>query len=400
MISRLKADLKFKDLVALLPTRNRFEEIKRFEISFAKLADQSHAIFFPYGRTAQLAVMNALNLIKKGKTEVILPSYSCVVVAHAIKKAGLTPVFVDVGDDYNMRIDLLFEATNIKTGAIIATSIFGHPVDLEALDSYRSLHPQIPILQDCAHSFFAQHDDGRFVHKSGLCAFYGLNISKIMTSVFGGIVTTDDQEFAERVKLQRDLLLKQENFMSSLKKSVYFVAALLAFQPVIYGLVNQLERRGYLNRFTKYYNEENITWPNDGFEWPSGLQARIGLIQCKRYVDIVSHRRKIANIYHQELQGLNNLKLPPNRKGATVSHYVIQTEFADIVERSLLSKGYQLGRLIDYEVPDMPIYKNEPYFGDHMSRDFPSRVLNLPVHKGVSKRKALAIAKYIKCFLN
>ena len=41
-------------------------------------------------REAQLAIMNALNLIEKGKTEVILPSYSCVVVAHAIKKAGLT----------------------------------------------------------------------------------------------------------------------------------------------------------------------------------------------------------------------------------------------------------------------------------------------------------------------
>ncbi|PLX30227.1 MAG: hypothetical protein C0582_01585 [Alphaproteobacteria bacterium] len=94
MIPRLKAHLKIKDLLAIWPRGNKFNDILRFEQEFAKLAGQSHAIFFPYGRTAQLAILNALKLIEKGKTEVILPSYSCVVVAHAIKKAGLTPVFI------------------------------------------------------------------------------------------------------------------------------------------------------------------------------------------------------------------------------------------------------------------------------------------------------------------
>ena len=396
MIPRLKSCFKARDLLSILPSRGKNEDIKNFESAFATIAGQNHAIFFPHGRTAQLAILNALNLVAKGKTEVILPSYSCVVVACAIKKAGLTPVFVDVGDDYNMRFDLATQATNQKTGAVIVTSIFGHPVDLGTLDSYRKSYPDIPVLQDCAHSFFAQHHDGRFVQKNGLCAFYGLNISKIMTSIFGGMVTTDDDDFAEHIKEERERLLKATGFVSALNKSLYFIAVFVAFNPFAYGFVNLLERSGLLNKFTKYYDENTIDWPDDGYDWPTGIQARIGQIQCRRYQDIVNHRRKIAKIYHRELANTPNLYLPPRTPGATVSHFVVQTDRAAEIEQALLTKGYQLGRLIDYEVPDMPVYKSEPYFGTRYSRSLPGKVINLPVHYSIRSKDAIEIATAIK----
>ena len=400
MIPRLKACLKFKDLLAILPKKNKFEEIRKYEIAFAELAVQSQAIFFPYGRTAQLAILNTLGLKKSGKTEVILPSYNCVVVAHAIKLAGLTPVFVDIGDDYNMRLDLLSQATNEKTGAVIATSLFGHPVNLETLDVYRQAYPDIPILQDCAHSFFAQHSDGRYVHKNGLCAFYGLNISKIITSIFGGMVTTDDEEFARQLRAERQRILKPTGFILSVRRSVYLAAVLFAFHPMIYGIVNRLERTGLLNRFTKYYDETQIDWPNDGFDWPSSVQARIGILQCIRYHNIVEHRRKIAAIYNREFQDITKLTLPLQSPGATFSHYVVQTDQAEKIENELLAKGYQLGRLIDYEVPDMPVYQYASYYGDRLSRTLPGRVINLPVHWSVTTKKALALAEQIKLCVN
>lgn len=399
MIPRLKADLRFSDLLALRPRGNKFADIRAFESAFARLAGQDHAVFFPYGRTAQMAILKALHLEKSGRTEVIMPSYSCVVVAHAITQAGLTPVFVDVGDDYNMRLDLLNQATTEKTGAVIATSIFGHPVDLDALDTYRRQHPDIPILQDCAHSFLAQYQDGRYVHQQGLCAFYGLNISKIITSIFGGMVTTDDAFFAEKLREERQALLRPSGWIQGLKRGLYLMAILLAFTRFVYGVVNHLERSGWLDRFTKYYSKDKIDWPSDGFHWPSGIQARIGLRQCGRYADIVDHRRRIAALYHQGLSAVEGLILPPKAEGATISHFVVQTENASQIEQKLLKKGVQLGRLIDYEIPDMPVYQDAPYFGAHHSRILPTRVLNLPVHMGVTEKDAQSIMTMIQSVL-
>ena len=396
MIPRLKADLRISDLLAIWPRGNKFDDIRNFETDFAALAGQKQAVFFPYGRTAQLAILNALQLKEQGRTEIIMPSYSCVVVAHAIRQAGLIPVFIDVGADYNMRFDLLSNATNEKTGAVIATSIFGHPVDLEALETYQRSYPDVMIMQDCAHSFFARHEGGRDVQHGGLCAFYGLNISKIITSIFGGMVTTDNESFAEILREERQVLLSDSGFVYAVKKSIYLVAVLVAFNPLIYALVNRLERSGILNRFTKYYDENRIDWPDDGFTWPAGVQARIGRAQCRRYHKIVEHRRHIAELYHRQLADVPGLTLPPLSQGATVSHYVVQSDRAAEIEQALLAKGIQPGRLIDYEIPDMPVYQDAPYYGDHYSRALPARVVNLPVHRGVTERDAGVIVRQIK----
>ena len=127
MIPRLKPTLGWGELAALF-TPAQTGEIERFEQSFAKLMGQNHAIAFPYGRTGLLLLLEAFNLKEQ---EVICPAYTCVVVPHAIVTSGNEPVFVDSQEeDFNMNLDLVPQAITEKTGAIVATSIFGYPVDL------------------------------------------------------------------------------------------------------------------------------------------------------------------------------------------------------------------------------------------------------------------------------
>lgn len=394
MIARLKADLRLFDLRCLWPSRNAYDDIRQFEKNFAQLAGTEHAVFFPYGRSAQIAILKTLSDHRNEKRdEVICPSYTCVVVAHAIVKAGLRPVFVDVGDDYNMRADLLNQATNERTLAVIATSVFGHPAQMS---DYQKNHPSVSIIQDCAHSFFAQNEDGLGIHKQGLCAFYGLNVSKIITSVFGGMVTSDDTDFIEQLRITRQQLLHPISVMREVKQSLYLIAVLVAFHPVIYGLVNRLERWGVLNRFTKYYDATQIDLPSDVYASPTAIGARIGVLQCARYHDIIAHRRKLAHIYHHALRGVDGLILPPIHQGATVSHFVIQCAYATELTQYCLERGVQLGRLIDYEIPDMLPYQHYPYFGDRHSRTLPPLMINLPVHMGVSITDAAKVIDVVK----
>lgn len=396
MIPRLKADLRVSDLAALLPRPG--DDIAAFEKAFAKLAGQKHAIAFPYGRTAQMALLQTLQLRERGQPEVICPSYTCVVVPHAIVLSGLQPVFVDCAPDgFNMDWDYLERATGPNTGAVIITSLFGHPIDIAALDAYRRRHPDITILQDCAHSFMASIQ-GRFVQQEGLAAFYGLNISKIMTSIFGGMITTNDDTFAAVLRTKRDAMCKPAGILKSFKRSLYLGAVIIAFMKPVYAAVNWLERRGFLDHFVKYYDPSFIDFPNDAFEDMCPIEARIGKMQCTRYADIVTHRRNLARLYAQGLQ--NVVALPADESGATYSHFVIRTPHAATIKNYCLKNGVQLGELIEYEIPDMPTYQTAPYFGERRSRALPGQVLNLPVHMGVAENDALRIITLIKESLN
>ena len=389
MIPRLKPDLRLADLAALWPRGTREENVVRFEQAFAELAGQRHAIAFPYGRTAQITVLRALS--RPGK-QVICPSYTCVVVAHAIVSAGMEPVFVDSDPaDFNMDWRYVEEATSNDTAAVVATSIFGHPVTNSGFQSYRAAHPEVTVLQDCAHSFFAGD-----AHREGLAAFYGLNISKLITSIFGGMVTTDDVSFAASVRAVRDAMTTPDGVGREIRRALYLVASMIALSRPAYGLVNRLERLSLLDRFVKYYDPSVIDLPADAFSTIGSLEARIGLRQCGRYAGVVEHRRMLAALYNERLHGVGDMILPPRDPGMTVSHFVIRTGQAERIKAYCLTRGIQLGELIDYDIASMPSYADARYYGEQRSRAFPEQVINLPVHRGVQRKDAERIADLVR----
>lgn len=393
MIPRLKADLRLADLHSLWPRSDRRNAIRQFEANFAALAQQRYAIAFPYGRTALIALLRTLN--KPGK-EVICPSYTCAVVPHAIVKSGMTPVFVDSDQtDFNMDWEFVQQASNSDTAAVIATSIFGHPTNGDAFSNYRANNPNQIIFQDCAHSFFAGNS-----HMEGLAAFYGLNISKIITSIFGGMVTTDDKKFADQLKRTREELVTAEGTLREIRRSVYLAATLIAFYRPAYRAVNWLERKGFLDRFATYYDPFLIDLPKDAFCEMGAVEARIGSQQTIRYPQIVSHRRRLAEIYHAQLKNVGDLQLPPIHDDMTVSHFVVRTQKASDLKSICLRNGIQLGELLDYVVSDLPVYQGHKYVGKHRSRVFPPEVINLPVHVGVRNEDAIKICEILVSFFD
>jgi dTDP-4-amino-4,6-dideoxygalactose transaminase len=369
--------------------RSAAEEVARFEAAFAALADQAHAVAFPYGRTALIGILDAL---QESRAQVICPSYTCVVVPHAIVKAGKQPVFADVEENaFNMDWNFAIEAASPETCAVLSTPIFGHPVDPAGVAAFRAEHPGVAVIQDCAHGFLA--GDG---HRDGLAAFYGLNISKLLTSIFGGMVTTDDADFAARLRAARDARIEVSGLGQQIRRSLYLIAVLVAFSRPVYGAVNRLERAGALDRFVKYYDPALIDLPTDAFSAMGGLEARIGTRQCSRYAEIIAHRQHISSIYHEELAEQPELILPPCDPGATVSHFVVRSPNAEALKAACLAQGVQLGELIDYEIPDMVSYRDAPYFGKRRSRALPKQVINLPVHRSVGPSDARRIAAILR----
>ncbi len=243
--------------------------------------EATYALAFPHGRTALMILLEALGLKDK---EVIVPAYTCVVVPHAVVYSGNKPVFVDSQEpDFNMDLAKVPRAITKDTGAIIATSIFGYPCNLDQLDAIRQTSGRgIPVIQDCAHSFGARWK-GRSVQNAGIAAIFGLNISKLLTSIFGGMITTDDKDLYARLRALRSSRLKPGTWRKSLARLAYILAVYPAFYAPVYTMTNWLERSGILARFTRYYDESIIDMPGGYLDGMVPIEARLGQANLKRY---------------------------------------------------------------------------------------------------------------------
>jgi perosamine synthetase len=380
MIPRFKPWLGWPEFRALF-RRNR-GAVERFEQEFARTFDAVDAVAFPHGRSALWAFLKALGV---KDAEVVMPAYTCSVVAHAISLSGNQPRFVDIRpDDYNMDLDLLPAALSERTRAVVATHLFGYPLDLERVEEIIAAAEvrygsKIWLIQDCAHSFGASWK-GRLVGSSGDVAFYGLNISKMMTSIFGGMLTFGTLELAAQVRDWRDAHFLKPTWRKELHRRLYLLAVYVAFSKPAYAFTWWLqEKTPLLNRLTKSYHlDEGIRFPPDFNERMINVEAAVGLEQLKRYPQIIARRRTIAAYYDRYLLRQPGWVSPPLIEGATYSHYVMQVPQRAAAVAALARQGIQLGELIQYSVPDLSSYRDgATYFP--VSGHSAAVTVNLPI---------------------
>jgi len=360
MIPRFKPSLNWKELVSIFKLNRG--AVEKFEREFAKKFEAVDAVAFPYGRSAQWAFFKAIGL---ENAEIIMPAYTCSVVAHAVTLSGNKPRFIDISlHDYNMNLDLAEKAINENTRAIIATHTFGYPQDLDRLEymvekAEKKFGHKIWLIQDCCHAFGAKWK-GRMIGTSGDVSVYAFNISKIITSIFGGMLTFQDQVLAEKVRHWREKHFEKPIFFKSLKRRLYLFAVYFAFNERIYGFVWWLQKKTILlNKFTKTYHlDDKIHFPPDYLDLMSEVEAAVGLVQLEKYEDIIESRRKKALWYDQSLERRKDWKFPPILQGATYSHYTVMVPDREKVVEEFAVRGIQLGKLIDYSIPDLKSYRS------------------------------------------
>jgi perosamine synthetase len=358
MIPRFKPWLGWPEFAALFRCNHR--AVARFEKAFAKAFHAVDAVAFPYGRSAQWAFFKAMGIVN---AEIIMPAYTCSVVAHAVTLSGNTPRFIDIDlHDYNMNLDEAESAINENTRAIIATHTFGYPQNLDRLEAMvreaeaRYGH-KIWLMQDCCHAFGAEWK-GRMIGTSGDVAVYAFNISKIITSIFGGMLTFQDQAIANKLRAWRDANYRRPHWFKPIQRRLYLLAVFIAFNEYVYGLTLWLqEKTPFLNGLTKAYHlDHKIHFPPDYLSHMMDVEAAVGLVQLHKYPRIIQQRREIARMYHQHFERREGWQFPPFVEGATYSHFVIRVPDRSSLVKQYAARGMQLGELIQYTIPSLPSY--------------------------------------------
>jgi perosamine synthetase len=398
MIPRFKSFIGHEEITALF--RSGKNAVEKFESAFAATFSTRHAIAFPYGRSALWAFFKAMGI---GNAEIVQPAYTCSVVGHATVLSGNTPVFVDnTLYDYNMDLDLFRKAITPKTRAVLPTHLFGFPMDVDTVnqivrEAENRFGQRIYIIQDCAHSFEAEWR-GKSVVNAGDGALFGLNISKQITSIFGGMFTTNDDDIAAKLFAFREQNYLDKSWPEKLSRLLYLPAATIAFNDFIYGFTYWLQNRtGLLKNLTDAYHlDEAIHFPPDYQTLMSSVEARVGLVQLKKYPSIKSRRREIASQYFDQLKVPNSWVLPPKVEGATYSHFVIRVPDRNEVMRFAAHHGVQLGQLIEYSIPHHPNYQQYSLKNEYPNSLLCSQTLiNLPVFPSLRQKSIYKIIETI-----
>jgi perosamine synthetase len=378
LIPRLKPYLGWDELrAALTPSKGK---VAQFEKAFAEKFECKEGVMFSHGRSALYSLFKGWGL---ADVEIISPAYTCVVVQHSIVLSGNIPVFVDCEEGGpNMSYEGIASAFTEKTRAIVVTHLFGYPMDVERVErmvreAEERYGHKIYIVQDVAHSYGAKWN-GELVTRSGDAAIFGMNVSKIMTSVFGGMAISNSEETVTNVRAYRDEHFNKMGLSKSLHRLIYLMAIKFAFNSWVYGFTNWLERKGILDRFVKYYDESIITFPSDWDQLPCELEARVGLVQLKKYDGIIAKRQEASARYIEAMESNPDIQLFPHIEGSTYSHFVGMVDDREAWLEHYFKKGVQLGILIEYAVPYMKAYEKYRRGDYPIAKSYSERSINFP----------------------
>jgi perosamine synthetase len=173
-------------------------QINRFEASFASWNGSAHAFSFLSGRVALSACVEALSL--RPGDQVVVPGYTCVVVANAFRFAGIELVYADIElDTYGLDASRLEKKIASRTRAVVLHHLYGIVCrDYEQVIAMARNHG-LAVIEDCAHATGARFR-GRRVGNLGDVAVYSSEKSKVFSTIQGGIAVTNDDRIAERLR--------------------------------------------------------------------------------------------------------------------------------------------------------------------------------------------------------
>ena len=238
--------------------------VTRFEEQFSEFCETKFGVSSSSGTTALHLSLLALG-IGYGD-EVIVPSLTFIATANAVTFTGAKPVFVDSEPDtWNIDPAEIKRAITAKTKAIIPVHVYGHPANMDPiLDIAREYN--LSVIEDAAEAHGALYKGKKVgsLGDMGIFSFYG---NKIVTTGEGGMIATDNEELAEKMRIFRDHGMDP--------KRRYW-------HPVI----------GYNYRITN-------------------IQAALGVAQMERIDQIVEQKRRNAVLFAKGLQNVSGITLPP-----------------------------------------------------------------------------------------
>jgi len=370
--------------------------IEELEEEFKKYLGVRHAVSFNSGRSALLAILNSLGLEKD--SQVLVQAFTCNAAVNPVIWAGFKPVYVDCDENtFNIDVEDLKRKISNKSKVVIIQHTFGLPANMDEVLKVCQENNLI-LLEDCAHSLGATYK-GKKVGSFGKASFFSFSRDKVISSVYGGMVATDDEEMALRLRKYQEKagypsscwILQQLlhpvamnwKILPSYRFLGKYILILFQWLHVLSKAVHWTEKRG---RKPSYFPKR----------LPAAL-AILALNQFKKVDGLNSHRKEIAEFYRRELSG-TSFVLPVDVDQIYL-RFSLKHEKAHDIIKGAWSKNLLIGDWYTTPVAphDTKLDKVQYQLGSCPVAEKLAKVtLNLPTHINITEKEARKIVDFLK----
>lgn len=269
---------KSKKLIGQILESNRLSSgkyVREFEKRFAELLGTKEAVAVSTGTDADaLALAVLYDFGAKRGDEVIVPALSFVATGNAVLQAGFKPVFVDVNrKTLNIDPSKIEAVITKRTRAIMPVHLMGKPADMDRIRTIANKY-NLYIIEDAAEAHGTVYK-GKNAGTLGHMAAFSLYVAHIISTIEGGIITTDNSDFAEVLRSLRSHGRACKCESCVLNKTSGYCAKRLSYGDTDIRFV--FERIGFSSKMNE-------------------LEAAVGLGNLDLYDDILERRRE--NLYY------------------------------------------------------------------------------------------------------
>ena len=326
-------------------------EVENFEKEFAKYLGAKFCVGVNSGLDALTLTVRALN-IGEGD-EVIVQANTYIATVLAITENNATPIFVEPDEFYNIDAEKIESAITPKTKAIMVVHLYGQATNMEKICHLAKKY-NLKIIEDCAQSHGAKFSE-KMTGTFGIGCFSFYPTKNLGAFGDGGAVVTDDENFAEKIKMLR-------NYGSKIK-----------YHNEIEGVNSRLDE----------------------------IQAALLRVKLSHLDELNEERKKIAARYLNEIKN-PSIILPKIREGSThVWHqFVVRVKNRDDFQKYLEQNGIKT--VIHYPIPPhlADCYKNLNHRRGNfpVAEKFADEVLSLPMFNAMTAEEIGFVVDVINKF--
>lgn len=365
------------------------QAIADWEAVFADYLGVKHAMAVGSGRGGMRLILDSLGL--NAGDEVVVPSYTLEALLGIIRSLGLVCVPADVDPrTFNITPESILENITARTRVIIATHIFGSPCRMDGIMQIAA-DRGIMVIEDCAHAAGAEFK-GRKTGSLGNAAFFSLETIKPLNTYGGGMIATDNEELADKMR-RKAARLESESRVPWKKFLAARLEQVLLDSPVSFLPLYFLSSRYWSGKVYELYRiNQRLSASRPVF---SPFQAYLGREKIKSLGERIAGRRRQAGL----LKGLLDPKIKPqcDEAGAVPNYYFFVALLAVDpwrIRRMLLLHGIDAG--IGREIADLCVGRRGCPHAARVSQS----AIQLPLHEGVSERDIRRMAGVLNKLVN
>ncbi len=389
-VKNIYSQLNSKDIV-------EGEHVSKYQDILKSKLNSKHIYTFASGRMGFYSILKSIGITSGD--EVIIPSFTCIVVPNAILYSGAKPIYCDIKeDDYNIDVSKIEKLITNQTKVLYAQHTFGQMCAIEAIMEIAKKY-NLLVIEDTALALGAKKN-GKYAGTIGDFGYYSTDRSKVINTGLGGFVSVNNAQYLEPFnKFYEQVPYLDEAITKKIVKT--FILNILTLHPKIYWLGKFVNAVLTKLKILTYFLDEPFTKKEHIVKYPyparlSNIVANIGISQMSSLDNNIQNRKNIVQYFNDILKVYTESYMNDEKNIFLRYSFLVQNrdyweqKFSSKIDLSIWFKTVASGKNHNFEEINYKVGSNK------VSEYACAHIFNLPTHNNIKPEKLKKLLHALK----